>query len=818
MPHLYTADLSAFHFLSRWVARAGAGLLAGGLLWSGSLSSAHAQSDSLRTLDRQLSRYSQQRLPEKLFLHVDRPFYVSGEIMWFKVYAVDGVQHKPLMVSKVAYVELLDREQKPVLQGKIKLLNAAGQGTFVLPKSLASGTYTVRAYTNWMKNFPPEYYFHSTITVVNTFGSVTKAAPTPTTAGTDAQFFPEGGHLVKGLTSTVAFQVTDQRGQGVAASGIIVDQRGRNVAQLSTLKFGLGSFAFTPTETGASYSAILQLPNNQTLTRKLPAVQEQGYVLHLASTANGLSVTVQTTVAGADDILLLGHARQQPFVATMGRFRDNKAVFTLDKKDLPEGIAHFTVFNAARKPLCERLYFTPPTQQLTLRASTDKKEYSVREKVSLQLSAAGPGARPLPANASVAVYRLDSLSAAAGTSINSYLWLASDLKGRIENPDYYFSANSAEVAQAADNLMLTQGWSRFRWADVVGSSRPAPAFYPETSGHWIQGKLTHRGTGQAAPGIPVYLASPSRQPRLYSSISQPDGRVQFDMRDFYGPKEIVVQTNTQVDSTYQVEVYSPFSTAYAPTQQAALQLPESLRPELAQRHLQAQVQTAYFKKFTNQYALSQTDSLPFYGKPSEQYMLDAYTRFKVMEEVMREYVPGVLVRIRKGQFHFQVIDHLNNQPMTDDPLVLLDGVPVFNINKVVALDPLKIQKLDVITSRYFHGRQIHQGLVSYTTYKGDLGSYKLDAHALLQEYEGLQRQREFYSPRYDTPQAQQSRLPDFRNLLYWNPQVTTTAAGPSALSFYTADQPGKYVVVVQGLSTTGLAGSYRTFLQVKSAL
>ncbi|UOQ52071.1 hypothetical protein [Hymenobacter cellulosivorans] len=805
--------------MSRCVARVGAGLLTGGLLWSLSLGSAHAQSDSLRTLDRQLSRYSQQRLPEKLFLHVDRPLYVSGELMWFKVYAVDGVQHKPLSVSKVAYVELLDREHKPVLQGKIDLQQASGQGSFVLPKSLASGTYTLRAYTNWMKNFPPEYYFQSSVTVVNTFGSVTKAGP-PAQSGFDTQFFPEGGHLVKGLTSTVAFKVTDQWDQGVAASGIIVDQRGQNVAQFNTLKFGLGSFTFTPTEAGATYSAIIQLPNNQTLTRKLPAVQEQGYVLHLAPTAaDVLTVTVQTTATEAADVLLLGHARQQPFVATMGRFRDNKAVFTINKKDLPDGVAHFTVFNNARQPLCERLYFTPPTQQLSLSASTDKPEYQAREKVSLQLSAAGPGAQPLAANASVAVYRLDSLATAPGASINSYLWLSADLKGRIENPDYYFSPTSPEVAQAADNLMLTQGWSRFRWADVVGGPRPAPAFYPETSGHWIQGKLTHRATGQAAPGIPVYLASPSRQPRLYSAVSQPNGRVQFDLRDFYGPKEIVVQTNTQVDSTYRVEIDSPFSTAYAPSRVPTLQLSETLRPELAQRHLQAQVQTAYFKKFTNRYTLPQTDSLPFYGKPDERYMLDTYTRFKVMEEVMREYVPGVMVRIRKRQFHFQVINHLNDAPMTDDPLVLLDGVPIFNINKVIALDPLKIQRLDVITSKYFHGRQIHQGLVSYTTYKGDLGSYKLDAHALLQEYEGLQLQREFYAPRYDTPQAQQSRLPDFRNLLYWNPQVTTTAANPAAtLSFYTADQPGSYVVVVQGLAANGLTGSRRILLQVKPAL
>ncbi|TGE28293.1 hypothetical protein [Hymenobacter metallicola] len=793
-----------------------ASLLTGLLLWAAGWGTAYGQTDSLRAVSRQLSRYSQQQLPEKLFLHVDRPFYVSGEVMWFKVYAVDGMLHKPLTVSKVAYVELLDQDQKPVLQGKIGLQQAMGQGSFVLPKNMASGTYTIRAYTSWMKNAAPDFYFHSAITIFNTFGTG-GGKPASETAGFEAQFFPEGGQLVKGLTSTVAFKVTDPLGKGTEAAGIIIDQQGRNVAQFKTLKFGLGSFSFTPAEAGATYSAIIQLPNKQTLTRKLPAVQEHGYVLHLSQDQPGaLTLSVQTTRAelAAEDVLLLGHARHVPSVATVGRFRGQQAVFTIDQNDLADGITHFTVFNSARKPLCERLYFKAPTQRLSISGKTDKTTYATRDKVTLQLAAG-----PVPASLSVAVYRLDSLAAAPAATISSYLWLASDVKGYIENPEYYFSATSPDVAQAADNLMLTQGWSRFRWEDVVANKKPALRFYPESTGPWIQGRLTQGGTGQAAPGVTVYLASPSRQARLYTDVSQPDGTFQFDMRDFYGFKEIVVQPNTQLDSTFRVEVYSPFSAEYAARQVPSFQVTEFFRPEIAQRHVQSQVQTAYFKKLTNRFRFPANDSIPFYGKPGERYLLEDYTRFKVMEEVMREYVPGVLVRSRKGHFHFQVMDQLTKTPMTDDPLVLLDGVPIFNIDKVMALDPLQIQKLEVVTSRYFHGRSIHQGVVSYTTYKGNLGNHKLDPHALLQEYEGLQLQREFYAPRYDTPEARQSHLPDLRNLLYWNPDVNTTSATRStSLDFYTADQPGRYVVVVQGLAGNGLAGSTRFTFAVKQVL
>jgi hypothetical protein len=185
---------------------------------------------------------------------------------------------------------------------------------------------------------------------------------------------------------------------------------------------------------------------------------------------------------------------------------------------------------------------------------------------------------------------------------------------------------------------------------------------------------------------------------------------------------------------------------------------------------------------------------------------------------MREYVPGVQVRLRNDGFHFMILDHVNSAVLTENPMVLLDGVPVFNINKIMAMDPLKIQKLEVVTSHYFQGSMMYQGLVSYTTYKGDLAGFQPDPHALLQEYEGMQWQREFYAPRYETAQEKQSRLPDARTLLYWNPNVVTSAEGKKKLEFYTSDQAGKYLVVIQGIAKNGLAGSRRIAFEVKQPL
>ncbi|RZL09135.1 MAG: hypothetical protein EOO62_14375 [Hymenobacter sp.] len=232
----------------------GLGLLAGSV--------AHAQApDSLATLGRRVQQYSQQALAEQLYLHLDRPAYLAGETLWFKAYAVDGTYHRPLRLSKVAYVEVLDAAQRPVLQAKIALAQAMGHGSLELPAELATGRYVVRAYTNWMKNAGPEFYFQCPITVVNTLGQATAAAPAaPAAPAYDVQFFPEGGQLVRGLPGRVAFKVTDRQGHSLAATGTVADARGTTVATFQTLKFGLGSFLLTPTAAGASYTATVRLP------------------------------------------------------------------------------------------------------------------------------------------------------------------------------------------------------------------------------------------------------------------------------------------------------------------------------------------------------------------------------------------------------------------------------------------------------------------------------------------------------------------------------------------------------------------------------
>jgi hypothetical protein len=793
------------------------------LICLGNCAPIFGQNEAAQRLRQQLEKYSYQTVQEKLFVHTDRSFYLTGETMWFKLYNVDGTTHQAIDLSKVAYLELIDKDQKPVLQSKIILEKGKGKGSVFLPVTLNSGHYLVRAYTHWMKNFGPETYFEKAITLVNPFKKL-GLKPVKDSLSHDIQFFPEGGHLVQGIQSTVAFKAVDKLGKGITFKGTILNQNNDTVASFRPLQLGMGHFSFTP-QPNQVYRALIKDATGKVMTRPLPKVEAQGYVMHVENTGSQLKVTVnaQLTSSGQNSsenpvIYLAAHTRQDIKVADMRMLNQGTASFVVDKKALGEGVSHFTIFNDNRQPVCERLFFKKPTQQVLIDAQTDQSQYPTRKKVNVDLLAHDFTGKPAMADMSVSVYQIDSLQPVDPSDIASYLWLTSELKGAIESPEYYFKNSGIEVEEAIDNLVLTQGWRRFGWERLGQKTAPAFEFIADYVGHHKPGKVGQSQTGAPAADVTVYFSAPGKPIALAGARSNAKGLVQFEMKDFYGAKDIILQTNNQRDSTYKLELLNPFS-----EQSSGLRLPEfdlsqSFKDQILSRSVDMQAQNAYFQEKNNRFRLPKIDSVPFYGEASEKYMLETYTRFIVMEEVLREYVPGVAVRIRKGGFHLMVLDEPHRLFFPESPLILMDGIPVFDINKFMAFSPLKIKTLDVVTNRYVLGPLVFEGIINCTTYKGDLAGYPLDPRALVLEYEGLQLQREFYAPRYDTPQQTQSRLPDFRNLLYWSPDAQTNDQGKHSFDFYTSDQEGKYAVVVQGITAGGQAASKTVTIEVKRTL
>jgi hypothetical protein len=823
---------------------------------------ATAQPNPLAYVQTRVDQDQSATFQEKIFAHTDKTFYLAGEILWVKLYCVDAATHKPLDLSKLAYVEVLGPDNKPALQGKIALDKGHGEGSFSLPPSIHTGNYRLRAYTNWMKNDGSRNFFEQPITIVNVFGGLPAGAdstdslthqPIPKAEPFHLALFPEGGDLVTGLRSTVAFEAADDQDRALTTTGFIADDHNDTVLSFHTLRNGMGTFAFTPAK-GNTYHAVLPCPDGITRSWPLPTPKDQGFVLHLSAPENvqTLTLVVHTSQGRSlqDLHLFIRSAKHAAFSSQAPDITGDSVTFTVSRDSLTEGINRFTIFDDAGRPMAERAFFLPPHHRLLLTATTDQTSYSTRHKVQLSIASRSEDGNSLASDLSLAVYRLDSLQGYPSTDICQYLWLSSDWQGRIphslpgDQPD----------AAGTDLLMLTHGWTRFRWADILHPNGQGPSFAPEIRGQFITGRLTEPHTGAPGKSVITWLTAPGSVFQFASTITDSDGRFHFDVKDFYGSEGIVIHTPADQPIHYKIDLSNPFSEQYDPTPLAPFRLPppypsaakaseptskdasegrnsvagrssdEAKRGTTLSRSSQLliehsigmQVQNVYTGDSLNRYRLPLIDTTPFYGKPDFTYHLDDYTRFTSMEEVLREYVREINVGHEHGHLHMIMINEPAHATFDDGKtLVLLDGIPV-PADSIFNYDPQKVKRLDVIDREYILGPSRFSGIASYITYKGDYEGLELDANSLLIDYDGLQRHREFYAPAYTTDKQTQSRMPDFRNLLYWNPAIHTGEAAASAMQFYTSDLPGDYLVVVQGISPDGRAGvTYQHFTVTK---
>ena len=771
-----------------------------------------AQSNTSRQIVSEFEQQVSSSL-EKVFIHTAKTIYLPGEIIWFKMYVTAALDNQPLPISKVGYVELIDPTSKSVLQAKILLDSGSGNGSFVIPSYLHTGTYTLRGYTNLMKNESSSVFFHQFIKIINP-SKTTEPIVSEPVPSLQVIFFPEGGQLVSGLEHTVAFSFQDEYGYGVSGNGIVVNQKNDTILRFASAKFGLGRFELTPVP-GDRYKALIKDQNGRQITAELPPTLSTGYSLQVKEVnATQLSVDIQTNSrAFTQEIYFIAHARNLIHIALALETREGRTRFLINKKELPEGISYFTLFNKDKEAVAERLYFIRPSHEMEISLTADHADYTTRSKINMNFSTTFPKAGSLSADLSAAVFLLDSFETENIKQIRNYLWLESELTGTIESPDYYFTSSEPGVSEATDNLMLTHGWRTL----VPGKKEKKPLqFIPEFSGHIITGKVIDKRSGLPAKGIITYLSVPGDRFHFSSCRSDEKGQIKFDCKKIIGTENIIIQTNKEIDSMYRVEIDNPFVEQYPKQNAFPLIVPFTWQPQLLSRITNTQVQGAFTHTQTQQFYLPNfSDTTPFFGKPDKTYLLDDYTRFYTMEEVMREYVTEIQVRKNQKDFRYKMLNLPYKLFFESNPLVLLDGVPVFDINKIIAFDPLKVKRLDIVSRKYFQGSVAYDGIASYSTYNGDLAGYTLDPNAVILEYAGLQLQRQFYAPNYETKESQKSRIPDYRNLLYWSPDITTGENGKQQFSFYSGDLPGKYAIVVQGISRNGESGTGIVTVSVK---
>ena len=310
------------------------------------------------------NQYRAQYVQEKLYVHTDKNSYITGEICWFRVYCVDASDNMPSSVSKIGYVEILDKNNRPVLQQKVSLKPGEADGSLIIPVTIPSGTYKFRAYTNWMKNFGPEYFFEKAIRIINPVNLVPDSSIAKI-KHYDIQFFPEGGNLVQNIQSKLAFRITDAYGRGLDCDGMLLNASGDTILNFHPRHFGLGNFLFTPLA-GQSYKAMIRFPNGEEVIKELPMVYGQGYVMNLAKRSDGQLVVTLRASPGLDEALvyLFVHGSHSSLPVKTGKIANQTAEFLINPGELEDGISQITVFNNTNQPVCERLYFKYPEKKI----------------------------------------------------------------------------------------------------------------------------------------------------------------------------------------------------------------------------------------------------------------------------------------------------------------------------------------------------------------------------------------------------------------------------------------------------------------------
>jgi len=349
----------------------------------------------------QFNQFNKQFPQEKIYLHIDRPSYWADDDIWFKAY----LKYSPKPNSNL-YVELLNEKGAVIYKKTCWAEGGLAYGDIHLADTLSSGIYQVRAYTNWMRNFDEQWFYRKDLLIWNLRDKAkSKEQAELKTWKVDLQFMPEGGTFLAGIINRVAFKAVDIKGKGLEVEGVIVDDKGRQVAMIKSGFKGMGSFEITP-QAGIKYSAEVTISGDLPMKAELPFAANSGARISfdLKDTTHIHLEVQELGAASLGKYLLVAQAEGEVCFKEEISIQDSKESINIDKAKLPTGINRFTLFDKEGLPRCERLIFVNNHDQINLSIEAEEAEYHSRDKVVLDISALGKNGAPQLANLSVSVY------------------------------------------------------------------------------------------------------------------------------------------------------------------------------------------------------------------------------------------------------------------------------------------------------------------------------------------------------------------------------------------------------------------------------
>ncbi|HEY4323656.1 MAG TPA: Ig-like domain-containing protein [Mucilaginibacter sp.] len=885
---------------------------------------AQRDSISLATLAAKTDKLSTEYPFEKVYLHFDKPYYAVGDTIWFKAYLTVGAAHQVSGLSNIVYADLINSKDSLVRSLRMSAINGVAFGNIALTRAMfKQGNYHIRAYTNWMRNFGPDYFFNKTISIGdfegqpipkvtmqitkkgngqavntkvlfkdrsgnayadkkvswtvqngdetvtkgkgvsdknglvvvnftdNTSGSSNDAQlitmielgskklinsfPIKNSLAADVQFFPEGGDLIAGVRSKVAFKALNTDGVGVDVTGTVVDNAGNEVADLTSQHNGMGIFALLP-EGNKTYKANVTFPDGAKGEYELPKVNTDG--INLAVNNNdpeNLTIKIATNAGYFQKNKNRGYyiiAQSGGTICYTGLAALQSQVYTgmVPKSKFPTGVLQVTLFAADGEPLSERVVFIQHNDALNIGLSADLPAYTSKQHVKMTVSSKN---KALPVEGTFSVSVIDETEVPfdenAETTILSSILLTSDLRGYIEKPNYYFNHIDDKKLADLDILMLTQGYRRFSYTDIFEDKYPPKTFLPE-KGMEITGVLRTSSGLPVNKGV-VNMVLPDRNVSV-NAVTDVSGQFSFQNVAVFDSSKVIL--NARNNSGYNgmmimadVPRHQPVTKSY-PDPGAIANIDSALSFYLQNAK----------KRNENSHMLKE---VVITGSKIEKVTHPEYTALmgvsadadQTLTAEKLKYCSFDLVSCIQnktfGLWYFEDEFYIKRYYDKGDKRPVeffVNGVPM-DFGFITTIKTEEVTSIDVYLTDGVSGinnRYGTNGIVSITLTNGSFNlKQKYDNSNLLAlatqtgvvtiTPKGYFRARMFYSPKYEN--KDQAQNADLRNTIYWNPNITTDKNGESSFDYYNADGKGTYKAVIEGIDNEGNIGRTVLRYQVK---
>lgn len=742
---------------------------------------------------------------EELSLFTDRDIYVSGETIWFNIhYKVnENIVHQ---ISNVVYVELFKPNGRKIASRKFRIKEFQASGSVIIPEETPSGNYILRAYTQYMRNFPVEAYSNAFLFIINPEYSLDNVKQKDTR---NIELAIEGNGIIKNELNRVAVRLNPYFAEKVNGIALIDDQN-HTLRKEKVYQNGLAFFEFPANDT-ANYSLKFDLQNKDSIITALPFDQNRRIQLLLTRKKRHLLVKIydpQGNNSTAEEFKVGIYNESLVKIADYSiDIEIDNPFLKIPLENLPEGVIYFALFNNRNTLIDIKGAFGHIEKSLHIDVQAGLQVYQPRELVEVDVDTEFSQ----KANLTVNVVK-KGLQLNYGNSLPLYV---------IDNPVFLqsFLLNKNNITEDMIRQIETVMTLYNKYLDKdkkeqeIREMEYKPlSWLPEIRDVTISGLVRNNKTMKAVSGVPVYLSVIFNNPQVHINKTQEDGSFIFSLNNLQGVQDIYIYPDGENGNDLELLINSDFENK-TPDLVDFTQIFDTSHKRLIEELLINSQISKLVSGINNQEKTRKKERIDMFGHESITIALKDYIALDSTEEVFSEIVPYTRIRKKKDRYYCEVLDRRLNVTY-DNPLVLIDNVPLFNVKKLTEIPPEKIETIGVVNETYIIGDNFLRGIVQVFTNTDNFADVKFPGSAVFLEYQAIDPPKGFEKTEYSTRMDTDERTPDFRNVLYHDPDLKVDGQSKT-ITFFTSDHCSQYEIIIKGFTEEGKPCYGKTTIDVE---